>query len=239
MTFSIRRINALVKKEGKNLLKNTNILFLFMLPLVFCFIYAKYLYSSQEIKINVLTYLLNMNFTMMSGIIIAMLIAEEKEKNTLRTLMLAGVSPLEFLTGKAIIVLLLSIVSNILMFFTAGIELSHLGGFILITTLAVISMMEFGAAIGIIAENQMSTGTIGTPFFTSILIIPFFARINNVFEGIAKLLPSYNTDILLNKIFVNESINTNFAYNIAIILIWIILGAGFFSYVYSKKKLDW
>lgn len=237
MTFSMRRVNALIKKEVKNLSKNMNVLFFCMLPLIFCFIYSNFLSESQEIKIVILNHLLNMNFTIISGTLIAMLIAEEKEKNTLRTLMLAGVSPLEFLSGKAILTLLISIVINILMFFIARMELAYLGQFILITTLATASMIEFGAVIGIVAENQMSTGTIGMPLFMLILLVPFFARINNVFEGIAKVLPSYNMDILLNRIFNNEGININSVYNISVIFIWIIIGAGIFAYTYGKKKL--
>lgn len=186
----------------------------------------------------VFNHLLNINFTIISGTLIAMLIAEEKEKNTLRTLMLAGVSPLEFLSGKAIIAFLISIVTNTLMFFIIGMEISCLGQFILITTLATVSMIEFGAAIGLIAENQMSTGTIGTPLFLLISLIPSFSRYNNIFQEVAKLLPSYNMDVLLNRIFYNEAININFAYNISVILIWIIIGTGIFAYIYGKKKLD-
>ncbi|NMF07342.1 ABC transporter permease [Clostridium beijerinckii] len=238
MTFSIRRVSALTKKEVKNLSKNINILVLCAIPLIFCFVYSNAFSESQEIKMAVFNHLLNINFTIISGTLIAMLIAEEKEKNTLRTLMLAGVSPLEFLSGKAIIAFLISIVTNILMFFIIGMDISCLGQFILITTLATVSMIEFGAAIGLIAENQMSTGTIGTPLFLLISLIPSFSKYNNIFQEVAKLLPSYNMDVLLNRIFYNEAININFAYNISVILIWIIIGTGIFAYIYGKKKLD-
>jgi len=182
--------------------------------------------------------LLNMNILVVTGLVIAMLIAEEKEKNTLRTLMLASVSPLEFLIGKAIIILGISIGNNILMFFIMGMEPSYLGYFILITTLVVISMIEFGAVVGIIAENQTSTSTIGMPFFMSIFLIPTFGRVNDVFKRVSDFLPNYNMEMLLNRIFTNEAINMNFAYNIAVILAWIIIGAGVFAWTYSKKKLD-
>ncbi|SFC88793.1 ABC transporter permease [Clostridium uliginosum] len=238
MNFSMRRVNALFKKEAKDLSKNINVLFMCLLPMIFCIMYSKLFCDSQEGKLYILNMCLNMNFVLVSGLTIAMMIAEEKEKNTLRTLMLACVSPLEFLVGKAIIILLLSLGTNILMFFIIGMEFSYLGHFIFITTLVVISMMEFGAVVGIIAENQMSTGTIGMPFFMIILIIPLFAKINDACKIVANFLPNCNMEILLNRIFTNEHINMNFTYSIAIILGWIIMGAGVFAYAYSKKRLD-
>lgn len=238
MTFSIRRVNALLKKEIKDLSKNINVLFMCVLPLMFCFMYSKLFGDSEEGKLYILNLCLTMNCILVSGFSTSMLIAEEKEKNTLRTLMLASVSPLEFLVGKAIVILLLSLGTNILMFFIMGMGISYLGWFILVTTLVVISMTEFGAVVGIIAENQMSTGTIGMPLFMVFLLIPMFTRVNDVFKRIAEVLPNYNMEVLLNRIFTNESINMSFAYNIAVILAWIIIGAAVFAWTYSKKKLD-
>ncbi|WP_051986365.1 ABC transporter permease [Clostridium amazonitimonense] len=94
---------------------------------------------------------------MSSSFGIAMLIAEEKEKNTMRTLMLSAVSPLEFLAEKAIITLLLSIVINIIIFFMVGINVQYLGKYIVLSTLVVLSMIELGAVIGLAQQNQMST----------------------------------------------------------------------------------
>lgn len=238
MTFSIRRVNALLKKEIKDLSKNINVLFMCVLPLMFCFMYSKLFGDSEEGKIYILNLCLTMNCILVSGVSTSMLIAEEKEKNTLRTLMLSSVSPLEFLAGKVIIILLLSLGTNIIMFFIMGMELSYIAQFIIITTLVVISMTEFGAVVGIIAENQMSTGTIGMPFFMIFLFIPLFTRVNDGFKRIAEFLPNCNMEVLLNRIFTNEVINMNFAYNIAVILAWIIIGVGVFAWTYSKKKLD-
>lgn len=41
--------------------------------------------------------------------------------------------------------------------------------------------------------------------------------------------------ILPGRIFTNEPLNINFAYNILVILLWIIIGAGIFVYAYKKK----
>ncbi len=241
MEFSIRRVNGLFKKELKDMVKNANVLFMCILPIVFCFIYSKMFGrnpSQYVYKISILNLCLGMNLTLVSSLVMAMLIAEEKEKNTMRTLMLSAVSPMEFLAGKAIITFLLSLVVNMTMFFIAGMNIQYLGKYIFISTLVALSMIELGAVIGLIAQNQIATGTIGMPIMMFFLMVPMFASFNNIVGKIASLLPTYNLNILLAKVFKGEAINTGVTYNICIILVWIIISAAVFAYIYSKKGLD-
>lgn len=241
MEFSIRRVNALFKKELKDLSKNINVLFMCILPIIFCFIYSKMLGgnpANQLGKISVLNLCLGMNLVLVSGFVIAMLIAEEKEKNTLRTLMLSCVSPIEFLLGKALITLVLSVAINIIMFFMVGLNAQYLGKYILISTLVVLSIIELGAVIGLISKNQMDTGIVGMPLLMTLLMVPMFAKVNNTVGKIASLLPNYNLFVILNKLFNDEAINANVIYNLCVILVWIIVAAAVFAYAYCKKGLD-
>ncbi len=242
MEFSMRRVNALFKKEVKYFGKNMNVLFMCMLPIVFSIIYSK-LFGGDTLdghlaKIDILIMCMGMNLVMVSSFVVAMLIAEEKEKNTLRTLMLSGVSPLEFFTGKIFITFLISQITNVAIFFIIGISAQYLGIYILLTTLVVFTMMEIGALIGIISPNQMSTGVIGMPVLIILLMIPIFARFNKTLTKIAEFLPNHNMNIMLENIFKGESIGLGYAYNIAVILAWIIIAGVAFAYTYNKVGLD-
>ncbi len=177
MGFSMRRVNALFKKELKDVLKNTNIFIMVLLPLVICFLYSK-VFGSVSGKLDgkssslfVLDLSVNMNLILVSAFVIAMLIAEEKEKNTLRTLMLSAVTPLEFFAGKALLTLFMTIVTNTIMFFILSIELRHLPLFLGATTLCSFCMIAFGALIGILAKNQMATGALGMPLYFGFLLL--------------------------------------------------------------------
>jgi ABC-2 type transport system permease protein len=242
MEFSMRRVSALFKKEIKDLGKNMNVLLMCMLPLMFSLMYSKLFGDSTSgdgmSKESILILCLGMNLVLVGSFVIAMLIAEEKEKNTLRTLMLSAVSPWEFLLGKALITLLVTVTINIAMFFIVGVEAKHLGIYILLSTLVVLSMIEIGAAIGIIAPNQMATGVVGMPIMMILLMIPMFARINKTLEKIADFLPNYHLNVMLEKVFKGEAIGTESFYGIAVILVWMIIGAVAFAYTYNKKGLD-
>jgi len=242
MDFSMRRTRALFKKEIKSLLKNTNVLLMCMLPVLFSIIYSKIFTGNgtddQLGRIDILIMCVSMNLVLVASFVIAMLIAEEKEKNTLRTLMLSGVSSLEFLSGKVIITFLVSEIINIVMYFIIGIEPTHLGIYILLTTLVVLSMIEIGAVIGIFSPNQMATGVVGMPVLMILLMIPLFANLNETLKKIAKLLPNYNMNVMLEKIFKGETIGVESTYNITVILIWIIIAAVAFMFAYRKIGLD-
>lgn len=89
--------------------------------------------------------------------------------------------------------------------------------------------------IGILAENQASAEIIGMPFFMVIFLAGTLAKMNNIAGMAANFLPNYNMQVLPGRIFTNEPLNINFAYNILVILLWIIIGAGIFVYAYKKK----
>ncbi|OPD23091.1 hypothetical protein AL710_06745 [Clostridium botulinum] len=242
MDFSIRRINALLKKEIKDFAKNMNVSVMYLLPIMFSIIYSKLLgnNSSNDVmnRINILILCVGMNISLISSMVISMLIAEEKEKNTLRTLILSAVSPWEFLTGKVLITFLVSEVINIAIFFSIGCDIQYLGKYILITTLVLFSMIEIGAIIGIISPNQMATGVFSMLVVMNFFVIPAFAKANKTIEAIAKFLPSYHMNIMIARLFKGETFGIESTRSIAIILAWIIIALIAFAFTYSRRGLD-
>jgi len=242
MEFSIRRVNALLKKEIKDFAKNMNVSIMCALPILISLVFSNVLRKNPSgtamNKTAVLTMCVGLNLVMVASFVIGMLIAEEKEKNTLRTLMLSAVSPLEFLAGKACITFLVSEVNNLVVFFIIGIDKKYFATYMLITTLVVLSMILIGSVMGVFASNQMAMSVVGMPVIAVFWILPLLSKINKSFKRIAEFLPNYNMDIMLNKLFKGETIGSTSAYNLAVILGWIIIAAIAFAYTYNKRGLD-
>ena len=242
MAFSTRRVNALFKKEIKDFGKNKNVSLMCLLPILFSFIYAQLLGDSTSkdsmSKPDILILCLGMSLSLVASMIMAMLIAEEKEKNTLRTLMLSAVSPLEFLSGKAALTFITSEVINSAIFFIVGIDALYFGKYLLITTLVLFSMIEIGALVGIMSPNQMSTGVVGMPVILILFLLPNFARLNKTLETIANCLPNYHMNVMLEKVFKGEVLGTESAKGIAVILVWIVISAAAFALVYKNRGID-
>lgn len=124
------------------------------------------------------------------------------------------------------------------MFFILGLESQYLIKYIVISTLTVVSMVELGAVVGLIAKDQMTAGTLATPLLMLFTLVPMIARGNDTARKISDMLPTYNLNALLDKIFKGEVMSGASIYNIAVILAWILISAVIFVYTYNRKGLD-
>ncbi|GAA0179992.1 ABC transporter permease [Clostridium sediminicola] len=236
MEFSMKKVNALFIKETKDLKKNANILLMSALPIIFSLIYSRLFKSSEGVSM-ILATCTNMNFCMVASFVIAMLIAEEKEKNTLKTLMLSGVSPMEFLLGKALVTILIANFSNIFIFIIFGLDFQYFVQFFIVGLILSISMVIIGAVIGLLSKNQMASGTVGMPITMGFLIIPTLASLNKTFEIIANFIPTYHANKLMENLINGESLLSG-KVSILVLLVWIVIASLAFAYVYKIKKLD-
>lgn len=240
MKFSIKRVKALVKKDFIDFPKNINISLMSILPLVLVLFLSNVQRSNSTQLLDAFDLLilgLNTNLVIASTMTVSMLITEEKEKKTIKTLMFCAVTPLEFLAGKAIITLLFSMVSNMAIFFLSGMNHLYFGSFLFWSFILVVIMLLIGAVIGLFAKNQMSISVLGVPVIFAFMLIPLMAQANPYFETIASVLPNYNFGNILNQLILGNE-NTDLATSFFIILAWVILTSVAFVYSYKKKKLD-
>ena len=115
-----------------------------LLPIVFILFYKIVLgdqvtgntVESDHFQVLFTTMILTMGVCMASGMISPMVvlnsIAEEREKYTLRTLMLANVSGGQMLVSKAIVALVVTLVAEVAIFFIVGVDVAQLAPFIAI-----------------------------------------------------------------------------------------------------------
>lgn len=83
------------RKEVQDFKTNSQVLLMASLPIIFAFIYSRFGQGSAGVGIITL-----MAFLFVAGFVQSMVIAEEKEKHTLRVLMLSPASSVEVLLGK-------------------------------------------------------------------------------------------------------------------------------------------
>lgn len=232
MSLRWHKVRALFTKDMKDALQNGNMLLLAALPLVFTLLYRMMRFEGMQMEPQfVMTLGLLMTLTFMPLSVASMMIAEEKEKNTLRTLMLSNVSAAEFLLSKLMVVFLVMQVVNVMIFLITGMPASDLPRFLLITTLSSVNMILFGALIGILSKNQMSTGMISAPFALVLLMPAVFAQISDGFAAVAQFIPTYAMIQLITK-------QGGMLLPIVVIVVWTVLAAALFGIVYQKKRLD-
>lgn len=239
--FNWIRFSALFAKERKDFMKNKNVSIMALMPLGFSLLYSNLFLSDPRSGIlgkwEILSLCLGMSLVMMSGYSIGMMIAEEKEKMTLRTLLLSGVKPLEFFAGKAALTIMISVVINITMFFIVGLDLSYLLGFVIISSPMVIMMTLLGALLGVISPNQMATGVIGLPLMLLFLLIPSFANFNTTFFKIAAFLPTQRMNLMMQDLLQNNLFKSSSDYMMHLFVIIFWFGISLFSFIFAYKKV--
>ena len=167
-----RKLSAVTEMKMRTLMsKNFIIMPIFSLGFTFL---MKILYRSiADGKINMDGYALSLGVLMnisMSVYCTAAALAEEKEKNTLRTLMTSSVNGLEFFLGSIILI---------------------------ITTVCTFIASVVGMIFGIYAKTQVSASTITTPALIIFMMVPMLSGFSSILEKISNLL---FTGIALNAI---------------------------------------
>lgn len=192
--ISIRKISAIMEMKTRALIsKNFLIMMLFSIG---------YGYLMKSIIGEVSTYALSMAVLFniaMALYITALLLAEEKEKNTLRVLMTSSVRGIEYFLGTVFPILIEVEIINIILAFLLGVTMNlHVWIiYILMTSLATLSCTMIGMIFGIYAKNQMNTSSIITPAIIILMLIPMFSELLPFMATISKYL---FTGIIMNVI---------------------------------------
>ena len=242
MKLRMHTLAVLIKKDFRLMFTNKNMLIMILLPIGFAVLYQTKFGDVKEARmpsnfVLTLCELLNLSAIPLTGL--AMMVAEEKEKNTLRVLMLSDVSALEYIFSKIISVLVLMELITIVIFFITATQLSYLPMFLLVTTVTSISMLLFGSVVGLLSKDQMSTSTLSTPLMILFLIPPMFQNMNEVIDKIASIVPTTRMMAIINDAMNGMSIlSQEHLLDFGIILAWILLGVVTFAMMYRKKGFD-
>ena len=190
----IRKISAIMEMKVKALMsKNFLIMMLFSLG---------YGYLMKTIIGEVSTYALSMAVLFniaMALYVTALLLAEEKEKNTLRVLMTSSVRGIEYFLGTVFPIFIEVEIINVILALLLGVTMSPYVWiiYLLMTSLATLSCTMIGMIFGIFAKNQMNTSSIITPAVIILMLIPMFSELLPFMKVISECL---FTGIVMNVI---------------------------------------
>ena len=111
----------------------------------------------------------------------ASIIAEEKEKNTLRVLMMFNVKPWQYLAGVGLYVWMIFMVGAGVM--ATSLNPANIPFYLLVMGLSAIVSIAAGACVGIGTKNQMSATSLGSVVMLLLSFLPMLGMFN---DGIAK-----------------------------------------------------
>lgn len=161
MTFSLKRTLAIFQKDYKDISKNMYVSFTAIIPL-----FMALLYSSQgDMTIDMQYIIINMTLSLVAAFIQCSLIAEEKEKNTLRGLMLSPASTVEILIGKGMLTFLTTIFIIVVSCLLIDYKPENTTVIAVAIALSTLFYIGLGTFLGLMTKSIMEASVIIMPFF--------------------------------------------------------------------------
>ncbi len=229
---SFRKIKAIFIKEFKDAFKSNKIVFMFLLFPVFTYFLAFVMKGNAGS--NPLIFLM-MHISMVPVMVTAALIAEEKDKNTLKVLILSNVRPMQYLIGVGSFVFIINIITSCLFLPLLHLQLVFIPKFLIVISIGMLCSTILGAIVGMIVKGGANIAAATLPVSIVFAIFPLLASGsgNPFLAMVAELLYSGQ---LVTIIF---DVANNFTF---IRLLIMILNAVFFlivfTLVYNNKKLS-
>lgn len=227
----MKHIITIIKKQLKDTLKNKTVLIQFLMFPLLGIIMTKAIHIENMPE----NFFVNLFATMYIGMApltgISAIISEEKEKNTLRVLLMADVSPAQYLIGIGSYIFFACLLGGaVFAYLLDGVTFEQRLYFLLIVAIGIVASIMIGAAIGVGSKNQMAATSVTVPVMMIFSFLPMLSMFNDKIEKIAKVTYSEQIRILISGM----KDGGDHTQNVAIIMLNIILFAILFSVSYKK-----
>lgn len=248
MNAALRKTGALLAKDLTDLLKNPTMLVVCLLPIAFMALYSFMvgdaagdagIAAEQQAAVGpvISQFMLGSSLCMTVGMVCTMTvlygIAEEKEKRTLRTLMLANVGASQVVASKAVVALVASTVVNAVCFFVAGGEAGMLGAYLALGVVGSLPVILFSLVLGLASRDQMTAGVYSVPVLL-VALVPMFGMANETIEKVSHWLPTGGVYDLIGLAVGGRLFSSDALAPLAVTAAWAAVGAVVFGVMFQK-----
>lgn len=252
MNASLRKIGALAAKDAADLFKNPTMFVVCLMPIGFMLLYsiiigdttaeagltaAEAARAGVEIDKFTLGSALCMTAGMVGSMVMLYGIAEEKEKHTLRTLMLANVGAGEVAVSKALVALAAITVVNTLCFLVAGGAGAWLAPYLLLGFVGALPIVLISLVLGLACRDQMTAGFYSVPVLL-IALIPMFGLMSDTAARVASVTPLGGIYDLMCRTIDGTLLEAGSLMPAVVTLAWIVVGAVVFAALFRRLARD-
>lgn len=236
MTFSIHRVSAIIIKDLKDLIKNAYMLLItILLPLGM----AALLSRSDAEDVSLLGMPINMALVITGAFVQATMMAEEKEKNTLRALLLSPATRVEVLLGKSLLSAMITVLVVIGSILISNIQVPEFFFFTLMIVLSITIFVSFGTIIGLMSRTVMETSIVGLPL---LVVFTYGALIsamldNAVLHTLVSYLPTESFSVALIALEQGGGFS-EIRWHLLNMSLWAIASLVIAVIVYGKRRFD-
>lgn len=256
MQANLRKLGALIAKDIADLVKNPTMVACVVVPVAFAVFY-RFVMGDMAIggplrssvgadleptAATVLQYIV-LNMALCTGIGMGAStsliygLAEEKEKRTLRTLMLANVSAEQIMLAKGIVALGLTAVTEVLCFAVSGASWSLFGWFMLCGIVGAVPIILLSLVVGLASRDQMTAGMYSVPILL-VAMAPMAGNFSESIRNVVRFAPMGGVDEVLRVAISGTVAPDALAVPLLVTAAWIVAAALAFKLLYRRLLRD-
>lgn len=235
MTFSWKRVNAIFIKDWKDLQRNAYVIFTLAIPLAFAALIGR----MGEDNPALATYPINLALIIAGAFIQAAMVAEEKEKNTLRGLLLSPASTAEIFVGKSALSGVMTIVVIIGSILLSDYRVPAPLLFTVSIILGLVFYLAIGTILGLLSRTVMETSIIGMPVLVIFGTSSMFKSVveNEILLNIIDSLPNEQLNAIWFGLSSGVGLN-GILENLLVLLVWAAVSIVMTVVIYRKRRVD-
>ena len=150
-----RKLNALLWLRLQVLISNSTLLATLLMPFGIAVLYNEFMNKNGELSMFLLSTSLTMVLSMGSGYMVSIMMAEDKEKRNLKSLILSGVTATEYTFSMLVLPILIMLFAMIVLPIYLKVDLSgYLFAYVIYLLLATISIIFINILIGAVSDTQ-------------------------------------------------------------------------------------
>lgn len=181
-----RKLNALLWLRLQVLISNSTLLASLLMPFGITVLLNEFLNKNGEVSLFLLSASLTMVLSMGSGYMVSIMMAEDKEKRNLKSLILSGVTATEYTFSMLVLPILIMLLAMIVLPIYLKVDVSgYLFAYVIYLLLATISIIFLNLLIGAVSDTQ-SKAQVYSIF--PMLIVSFLPMIALQNDTVQKLL---------------------------------------------------
>lgn len=235
MTFSAKRMYAIFEKDLKDLSKNLYVSTTFLLPVVLAFFYRK----MDVLTLGSQYLIINLVFVSITFFIQCAVIAEEKEKNTLRGLMLSPASLPEILSGKSLVSLLLTTITLLLCITVLDYRPANIALVVLAFFISSLFYIALGTLVGLLSRTVIEASVFMLPVMVVFAFGPLMESVMENYPMLRFLNYFPGTQLMEIASKVQDGAGfTAVSLHFGWILAWFVGTAILTVFVYRKREMD-
>ena len=181
-----RKLNALLWLRLQVLISNSSLLATLLMPFGIAVLLNEFSNKNGQLSLFLLSASLTMVLSMGSGYMVSIMMAEDKEKRNLKSLILSGVTATEYTFSMLVLPILIMLVAMIVLPIYLKVDVSsYLFAYVIYLLLATISIIFLNLLIGAVSDTQ-SKAQVYSIF--PMLIVSFLPLIALQNDTVQKLL---------------------------------------------------